>query len=76
MKITKTKAKQIGDKLGVDWNKYNVEEFKMGLEVEQEHKDVTGGDLLTTGKIALAHMEEFPDYYSEFVLWEKYMKGR
>ena len=36
----------------------------MGLEVELEHKNVTGGDLELTGMIALAHLEEMSDYYT------------
>lgn len=42
----------------------------MGLEVELEHglndpsTDVTGNDPILTGKIALAHLNEFGDYYT------------
>jgi len=36
----------------------------VGLEVELEHKNVTGGDLELTGMIALAHLEEMSDYYT------------
>ena len=61
------KAKQIGDALGIDWNKFDVEQFWMGLEVELEHgtidpkTNITNDDLLLTGKIASAHLNEFPD---------------
>jgi len=64
------KAKQIGDSLGIDWKKFGVEQFWMGLEVELEHgardpeTNVTNDDALLTGKIALAHLKEFPDYYT------------
>ena len=64
------KAKQIGDALGIDWIKIGVEQFWMGLEVELEHgardpeTNVTNDDPLLTGKIALAHLKEFPDYYT------------
>jgi len=64
------KAKQIGDALGIDWNKVGVEQFWMGLEVELEHgardpeTNVTNDDPLLTGKIALAHLKELPDYYT------------
>jgi Protein of unknown function (DUF5661) len=63
-------AKRIGESLGIDWSKFNVEQFKMGLEVELEHgkrdplTDVTHDDEITTGKIALAHLNEIPDYYT------------
>ena len=71
------KAKQIGDALGIDWNKFDVEQFWMGLEVELEHgtrdpeTNVTNDDPLLTGKIALAHLNEFPDYYTRLAKMEK-----
>lgn len=63
-------AKKIGEALGIDWKNFDVEQFRMGLDVELEHglKDsktnVTNDDQITTGKIALAHLNEFPDYYT------------
>jgi hypothetical protein len=71
------KAKQIGDKLGVDWKKFTVEQFQMGLEVELEHgttdpkTNVTNDDPLLTGKIVLAHLNEFPDYYTRLAKMEQ-----
>jgi len=68
--FTAEKAKEIGHKLGIDWSKFDVEQFRMGMEVELEHglrdahTNVTGDDPLTTGKIALAHLNEYPDYYT------------
>ncbi len=62
-------AKKIGEKLGIDWAKFDVEQFRMGIDVELEHgtidqeTNVTDDDPLTTGKIALAHLNEFADYY-------------
>ena len=62
-------AKEIGEKLAVGWDKFDVEQFRMGLDVELEHgsrdplTNVTNDDRLLTGKIALAHLNEFPDYY-------------
>ena len=70
------KAKQIGDALGIDWIKFGVEQFWMGLEVELEHgardpeTNVTHDDPLLTGKIALAHLKEFPDYYTRLLKME------
>lgn len=58
------RAKAIGDLLGVDWNEVSLEQFRVGLGVEMEHKDITGGDPLLTGKIVLAHLKEKPDYYT------------
>ena len=56
--------------LRIDWSKFDVEQFRMGLDVELEHGkrdseyNVTQDDELLTGKIALAHLNEFPDYYT------------
>jgi hypothetical protein len=69
-KFSPDEAKQIGAALGIDWQAFDVEQFRMGLEVELEHgardpqTNVTNDDPLTTGKIALAHLKEFPDYYT------------
>ena len=63
-------AKQIGDTLGIDWQAFDAEQFWLGIEVELEHgtrdaeTNVTNDDPLLTGKIALAHLKEFPDYYT------------
>lgn len=63
-------AKRIGEAIGIDWSKFNVEQFRMGLNVELEHglvdskTNVTNDDETITGKIALAHLNEFPDYYT------------
>ena len=63
-------AKKIGDDLGISWKEFDVEQFRMGMDVELEHgtidpeTNVTDDDPLITGKIALAHLNEFPDYYS------------
>lgn len=63
-------AKQIGDALSITWQDFDVEQFRMGMEVELEHglrdpeTNVTGNDPLLTGKIAWAHLKEFPDYYT------------
>lgn len=70
-------AKQLGDTLGVDWHAFGVEQFHAGLEVEFEHgaRDplsvVTEDDALITGKITLAHLKEFPEYYIRLSAMEK-----
>lgn len=69
-KISADEAKRIGEKLGIDWKKVGVEQFRRGLEVELEHgmrdpeTNVTNNDMVLTGKIAWAHLKEFPDYYT------------
>jgi hypothetical protein len=53
-----------------------LEQFRMGLGVELEHgrhdpeTDVTGDNPLITGKIALAHLREIPDYYTRLAAME------
>jgi hypothetical protein len=69
-------ARRIGDSLGIDWRQVDLEQFRMGLLVELEHgtKDpetnVTNDDMSLTGKIALAHLKEFPDYYTRLATLE------
>lgn len=77
MVFTAEEAKEIGEKLGLKWDKFDVDQFKKGMEVELEHgsrdslTNVTNGDPLITGKIALAHLNEFPDYYDRLEKMEK-----
>jgi len=71
MKVSKKRAKSIGETMGVDWSHTSLSEFHKGLNVELEHTDVTRGDLTLTGMIALAHLEEWPDYYTRLVEMEK-----
>ncbi len=69
-------AKAIGEQLGISWEKFDVAQFHSGLGVELEHgsvapkTDVTHDDPLRTGKIALAHLTEFPDYYTRLAKME------
>lgn len=69
-KFTEEEAMEIGGKIGIDWDKVNLEQFRRGLEVESEHgahdpeTNVTNDDLIITGKIAWAHLKEIPDYYT------------
>jgi len=63
-------ARCVGAALGIDWTQVDVEQFRRGLEVELEHgtrdpeTNVTNDDLSLTGKIAWAHLKEYPDYYT------------
>jgi hypothetical protein len=74
--FTTEQAKDIGDGLGIDWSRFDVEQFRMGLDVELEHgrrdpsTDVTGDDPVLTGKIALAHLNELADYYTRLIKME------
>jgi hypothetical protein len=75
--FTYEQAKEYGEKLGIDWSKYDVEQFRSGMDVELEHgkrdtlTNVTNDDALTTAKIALAHLNEFPDYYTRLEKMEQ-----
>ena len=69
LRISEEEAKEVGKSLGVDWDDYSFEEFLSGINIELEHGtkgnwDVTDDDLETTAKIALAHLDEIPDYYT------------
>lgn len=78
--FTTDEAKQVGDGLGIDWTKFDVEQFRSGMDVELEHgsrdpkTNVTFDDPLITGKIALAHLNEFPDYYTRLAKLEQEAK--
>lgn len=77
--FTVDEAKAIGTEVGIDWDTspFDVEQFRVGLGVELEHgvqdpeTNVTGNDPIVTGKIALAHLREFPDYYTRLEKMEK-----
>jgi hypothetical protein len=67
--FTAEEAKTVGEQLGIKWDKFDVDQFRRGMDVELEHgtidpsTNVTDDDPIMTGKIALAHLNEFPDYY-------------
>ena len=71
-RFTADEAREVGERIGIDWSNapFDVEQFRMGMDVELEHgrqdpaTNVTDDDAVTTGKIALAHLNEFADYYT------------
>jgi hypothetical protein len=71
-------ARTIGEAIGIDWSTspFDVEQFRMGLDVELEHgrhdlaTNVSDDDEMTTGKIARAHLNEYPDYYTRLAKME------
>lgn len=79
-------AQKIGEELGITWDKFDVEQFRMGMDVEMEHgtvdanTNVTNDDTLLTAKIALAHLNEIRDYYTRLAVMEDegetYWEGR
>lgn len=76
-KFTVDEAKTVGDQLGIKWDKFDVDQFRRGMDVELEHgtqdptTNVTNDDPIMTGKIALAHLNEFPDYYDRLEQMEE-----
>lgn len=79
-RTTPEEARSVGDAIGVNWERFDLEQFRAGMDVEYEHgshdpqTDVTGDDPIITAKIALAHMKEFPDYYERLERMEEEAK--
>lgn len=77
--FTNDEAQTIATELGIDFGQlgFDLEQFRMGLDVELEHgsrspeTDVSGNDPIATGKIALAHLTEYPDYYTRLAILER-----
>ena len=75
-------ARRIGEQIGIDWasSRFDVDQFRRGMDVELEHglhdlgTNVTDDDPITTGKIARAHLNEFPDYYTRLEQMEEQAK--
>ena len=77
-RFTVDEARRIGEEIGIEWasSPFDVEQCRMGMDVELEHglqdllTNVTGDEPTVTGKIALAHLKEFPDYYTRLAMME------
>jgi hypothetical protein len=77
--FTGEEARAVATELSIDFKALHcdLEQFRMGLSVELEHglrnadTNVTGDDWNLTGKIALAHLKEFPDYYTRLAVLER-----
>jgi hypothetical protein len=78
-RFTAEQARSVGAQIGIDWDSapFDVEQFRMGMDVELEHgrfdeaTNVTDDDPVFTAKIALAHLNEFPDYYTRLQKMEQ-----
>ena len=76
--FTVEQARAAGERIGIEWatSPFDVEQFRMGMDVELEHgtrdleTNVTDDDVTVTAKIARAHLNEFPDYYSRLAVME------
>ena len=77
-------ARQVGEAIGIDWSSapFDVDQFRRGMDVELEHglhdpqTNVTDDEPAFTGKIALAHLKEFPDYYTRLERMEAEAEGK
>lgn len=75
--FTDEEAKEVGERIGITWDKFDVDQFRRGMDVELEHgthdpnTNVTDDDPVMTGKIALAHLNELPDYYDRLEKMEE-----
>ena len=64
-------ALYIANKLGIKFDRFSIDDFLTGLNIELEHgtvnplTNVTNNNLETTAKIALAHLNEYSDYYNK-----------
>ena len=81
--FTAEQARATGERIGVDWaaSPFDVEQLRIGMDVELEHgtqdleTNVTDDDVTVTAKIARAHLNEFPDYYSRLAVMEAEAKA-
>jgi hypothetical protein len=77
-RFTADEARAAGERIGIDWatSRFDVEQFRMGMDVELEHgtqdleTNVTDDSTEVTAKIARAHLNEFPDYYTRLAVME------
>jgi hypothetical protein len=75
-------ARRVSTEIGIDWGSapFELEQFRSGMDVELEHgrhdpvTNVTDDDPVVTGKIALAHLNAFPDYYTRLERMEEQAK--
>jgi len=78
--FTKKEAESVGEKIGIKWNKFDVDQFRRGMDIELEHgkrnpkTNVSNDNPLITGKITLAHLNEFSDYYDRLEKMEEKAK--
>jgi hypothetical protein len=80
MLVSKRVAKKVADELQINLEKYSLDLWKVALEIELEHglhnkkTNITDNDYIKTGKIALAHILEYPNYYEKLISMEEKLK--
>ncbi len=68
--ISSEEARRIGDALHIDWDQVGLEQFRRDLMGARKQSasdpeiDPAYDGVLLSGKIVLAHMQEFPDYFN------------
>jgi hypothetical protein len=80
--FTAEEARRFGETIGIDWASapFDVGQFRIGMNVELEHglhdphTNVSDDNPHVTAKIALAHLNEFPDYYTRLERMEEEAK--
>lgn len=75
----------VADILNIKFDKFTPDELLIGMNIELEHgtispkTNVTNDDLVITAKIALAHLNEFPNYYNKeygLQMFEEFLKQK
>lgn len=83
--FNKNDAIYIANKLGITFDKFTIDEFLTGINIELEHglinpvTNVTNNNLEETAKIALAHLNEYPNYYNPgygLPMFEKFLESK
>ena len=77
--FTAEEARSFGEEIGIDWasSPFDADQFRIGMNVELEHglhdphTNVSDDNPHVTAKIALAHLNEFPDYYTRLEQMEE-----
>ena len=69
--------------LGITFDNFTPQDLLEGINIESEHgsvnplTNVTNDNIITTAKIALAHLNEYPNYYNKeygLRVFEKFLK--
>lgn len=75
----------VANMLGISFDKFTPEELLIGMNIELEHglinpkTNVTNNNILDTAKIALAHLNEYPNYYNQeygLLKFEEFLKTK
>ena len=83
--FSKNDAIFVANILNIKFDKFTIDEFLDGMNIELEHgninpqTNVTNNNLVLTAKIALAHLNEYPNYYNKeygLVAFEKFLKSK